>query len=159
IERTRGKAFFDRIIPGQGDWFVPSVTRPILPSIDELRKKKVEVNQMASLHHLVNGVIAEDAENHYRKALGDQKLPEDARFHFREQGHGRVEIAYLGTKPLTNVVVVARAKMRSAGPKAEATRRLINLINETADPGADANKVAAQLLEASKVLHETPQAA
>jgi hypothetical protein len=159
IERTRGKGFLDRLIPGEGDSRVPNVKRPTLPSIDELRKTKVEVNRMASLHHLVNDLIAEDAEVHYRKALGDKKLPADARFHFREKDHGRVEIAYMGATALTNVVVVARAKMRSAGPKAEATRRLINLINETADPGADANKVAAQLLDASKALHETAQAA
>lgn len=149
------KKWFEGRVPA---WPLIKFEGGILPGIDELRKVKVCVNKYAIQRNRINTSIADQVEAHYRKALGDKKLPEDVGLHFREHLHGTAKIAYAGAKPLTNVVVVTRATMRPAGPKAEATRRLIDLANETFDPGADANKVAAHLMQASKVLHETSQA-
>jgi hypothetical protein len=158
LERTKANAILKGLIGREPAWRVMDVQGGIVAGIDELRKTKLAVSRTATYHHLINTRIADQVEAHYRKALGDKKLPEDVGLHFREPFHGRARIVYAGAKPLTNVVVVTRTAMRPAGAQAEATRRIIDLINEAADPGADANKVAAQLMQASKVLHETAQA-
>ena len=132
--------------------------RPILPSIDDLRKAKVSVSTWSIHHHNFNTLIADTVGRHYFKALADKKVGV-SRDSVREQDHGTAKIAYAGSKPLTNVVVVARATMRPGGPKAEATQRWVNFFNESFGPDADANKDAAQLLKATHVLHETEQAA
>lgn len=160
LERTEADAVLTKWFEGRKPaWPVTNPEGRILPGIDELRKAKAFLNDYAIQRHRINTSIADQVEAYYRKALGNKTLPEDVGLHFREHLHGTAKIAYAGAKPLTNVVVVTRAAMRPAGPKAEATRRLVDLINETADPGADANKDAAHLMRASKILHETAQAA
>ena len=122
-------------------------------SVDEMRKTKLAIEEHEIYRQLLNTSIADQAESHLRKVLKDRPLPDDARLFF--DGTGTVEISYAGKQSLTNVVIVTRAAMKSAGPGNAAA---INAINEAFDPGADRNKVAAQYMKASRALHETPQA-
>jgi hypothetical protein len=123
-------------------------------SVDRLRETKLAIHQYDIYRHILNTAIADLAESQLRKASKDGPLPADARFFFDGLG-GRSQMSYAGKKTLTNVVIVTRAEMKPSGP---GNAPIINAINEAFDPGAKRNEVAAQLMLASHVLHETPQA-
>jgi hypothetical protein len=157
LKRSMADAVLETLLGCKPAWRDMDVQGGIVKNFDELRKTKLAIELAETYHYHIGKSIADQVEEHYRKTLGNKALPDDAGLIIRG-GHSTAQISHTGTKPLTNVVVVTRAKMRQAGLKEDATRAAINFFNEAVDPGADANKVARQYMEAAKVLHQTPQA-
>ena len=124
-------------------------------AVDRHREAKVAINELEIFHLLLMGSATDQIEARLRKDARPLPTPET----LFVTGDTTGVITYIGSVPLRNVFVVARAKMKLRSDKFRAAQGLIGGINELFDPGAARNEAAARYLETSMLLDETPHAA
>lgn len=143
--------------------------------IDRNRKRQTGayLNQMAMRH--VSSDLAHLIDQKYRSLLGSRPglrpnelvidqtqdevgvyVPGQTRSKIR-LGATMARIAYTGTRPLENVMVITHATMRPIDAEAHSARALIRAVNEIADPGAERNNDADNYVVATQLMHHAPQ--